>query len=157
MFLYLILTIILVTIDQITKYLTVQNLALFEVKEIIPKFLSFTYIQNSGAAWSLLEGKMWFFYIITLIVVAFLLYYLYTEGRKDKILGVILSIILAGTLGNFIDRILFQYVVDMIKLEFINFPIFNVADMLLTIGVAVLLFYTIYEEKNPRPSEGDMR
>src|SRR5699024_1972154 len=157
MFLYLILTIILVTIDQITKYLTVQNLALFEVKEIIPKFLSFTYIQNSGAAWSLLEGKMWFFYIITLIVVAFLLYYLYTEGRKDKILGVILSIILAGTLGNFIDRVLFQYVVDMIKLEFINFPIFNVADMLLTIGVAVLLFYTIYEEKNPRPSEGDMR
>src|SRR5699024_6291623 len=98
MFLYLILTIILVTIDQITKYLTVQNLALFEVKEIIPKFLSFTYIQNSGAAWSLLEGKMWFFYIITLIVIAFLLYYLYTEGRKDKILGVILSIILAGTL-----------------------------------------------------------
>ncbi|SHF01164.1 signal peptidase II [Atopostipes suicloacalis DSM 15692] len=157
MFLYLILTIILVTIDQITKYLTVQNLALFEVKEIIPKFLSFTYIQNSGAAWSLLEGKMWFFYIITLIVIAFLLYYLYTEGRKDKILGVILSIILAGTLGNFIDRVLFQYVVDMIKLEFINFPIFNVADMLLTIGVAVLLFYTIYEEKNPRPSEGDMR
>ncbi|NMA74121.1 MAG: signal peptidase II [Bacteroidales bacterium] len=157
MFLYLILTIILVTIDQITKYLTVQNLVLFEVKEIIPKFLSFTYIQNSGAAWSLLEGKMWFFYIITLIVVAFLLYYLYTEGRKDKILGVILSIILAGTLGNFIDRVLFQYVVDMIKLEFINFPIFNVADMLLTIGVAVLLFYTIYEEKNPRPSEGDMR
>ena len=157
MFLYLILTIILVTIDQITKYLTVQNLVLFEVKEIIPKFLSFTYIQNSGAAWSLLEGKMWFFYIITLIVIAFLLYYLYTEGRKDKILGVILSIILAGTLGNFIDRVLFQYVVDMIKLEFINFPIFNVADMLLTIGVAVLLFYTIYEEKNPRPSEGDMR
>lgn len=157
MFLYLILTIILVTIDQITKYLTVQNLVLFEVKEIIPKFLSFTYIQNSGAAWSLLEGKMWFFYIITLIVVAFLLYYLYTEGRKDKILGVILSIILAGTLGNFIDRVLFQYVVDMIKLEFINFPIFNVADMLLTIGVAALFFYTIYEEKNPRPSEGDMR
>ena len=120
MFLYFILTTILVTIDQITKYLTVQNIGLYEIKEIIPNFLSFTYIQNSGAAWSLLEGKMWFFYIITIIVIAFLLYYLYTEGRKDKILGIILSIVLAGTIGNFIDRI-FQYVVDTIRLEFINF------------------------------------
>lgn len=106
MFLYLVLTIILVIVDQITKYLTVQNIALFEVKEVIPNFLSFTYIQNSGAAWSLLEGKMWFFYIITLIVIGFLLYYLSTEGRKNKTFGVILSVILAGTIGNFIDRIL---------------------------------------------------
>lgn len=148
MFLYFILTTILVTVDQITKYLTVQNIGLYEVKEVIPNFLSFTYIQNSGAAWSLLEGKMWFFYIITIIVIAFLLYYLYTEGRKDKILGIILSIVLSGTIGNFIDRLIFQYVVDMIRLEFINFPIFNVADMLLTIGVAALLIYSIYEERN---------
>jgi len=148
MFLYFILTTILVTIDQITKYLTVQNIGLYEIKEIIPNFLSFTYIQNSGAAWSLLEGKMWFFYIITIIVIAFLLYYLYTEGRKDKILGIILSIVLAGTIGNFIDRLIFQYVVDMIRLEFINFPIFNVADMLLTVGVAALLIYSIYEERS---------
>lgn len=157
MFLYLIITIILVTIDQITKYLTVQNLALFEVKEMIPNFLSLTYIQNSGAAWSVLEGKMWFFYIITLIVIVFLLYYLYTEGRQNKIFGVILSVILAGTIGNFIDRLLYQYVIDMIKLEFISFPIFNVADSLLTIGVAALLFYTIYEEKNPHSSKEGMR
>lgn len=148
MFLYFILTTILVTIDQITKYLTVQNIGLYEIKEIIPNFLSFTYIQNSGAAWSLLEGKMWFFYIITIIVISFLLYYLYTEGRKDKILGIILSIVLAGTIGNFIDRLIFQYVVDMIRLEFINFPIFNVADMLLTVGVAALLIYSIYEERS---------
>lgn len=148
MFLYFILTTVLVTIDQITKYLTVQNINLYEVKEIIPNFISFTYIQNSGAAWSILEGKMWFFYIITVGVIAFLLYYLYTEGRVDRILGIILSIVLAGTIGNFIDRIIFQYVVDMIKLEFINFPIFNVADMLLTIGVAALLIYSIYEERN---------
>ena len=91
---------------------------------------------------------MWFFYIITIIVIAFLLYYLYTEGRKDKILGIILSIVLAGTIGNFIDRLIFQYVVDMIRLEFINFPIFNVADMLLTVGVAALLIYSIYEERS---------
>ena len=148
MFLYFILTSILVIIDQITKYLTIQNIGLHEVIEIIPNVLSFTYIQNTGAAWSILEGQMWFFYIITAFVIAFLLYYLYTEGRGDKILGIILSVILAGTIGNFIDRIIFQYVVDMIKIEFINFPIFNVADMLLTVGVAALMIYTIYEEKS---------
>lgn len=148
MFLYFILTSILVIIDQITKYLTIQNIGLHEVVEIIPNVLSFTYIQNTGAAWSILEGQMWFFYIITTFVIAFLLYYLYTEGRGDKILGIILSVILAGTIGNFIDRIIFQYVVDMIKVEFINFPIFNVADMLLTVGVAALMIYTIFEEKN---------
>lgn len=148
MFLYFILTSILVIIDQITKYLTIQNIDLHEVVEIIPNVLSFTYIQNTGAAWSILEGQMWFFYIVTAFVIAFLLYYLYTEGRGDKILGIILSVILAGTVGNFIDRIIFQYVVDMIKVEFINFPIFNVADMLLTVGVVALMIYTVYEEKS---------
>lgn len=145
---YLILTTLLVVVDQITKYLTVQNINLFEVVEVVPKFLSFTYIRNTGAAWSILEGQMWFFYIVTIFVIVFLLYYLYTEAKDNKILGIILSIVLAGTIGNFIDRLIFQYVIDMIKVEFINFPIFNVADMFLTVGVVVLMIYTIYEDRN---------
>lgn len=152
---YLILTTILVVVDQLTKYLTVQTIDLHEVIEIIPNVLSFTYIQNSGAAWSILEGKMWFFYIVTIIVIAFLLYYLYTEAKTDKILGIILSIVLAGTIGNFIDRLVFQYVIDMIKLDFINFPIFNVADILLTVGVGVLIIFTFYEERNTTNKIGE--
>ncbi|HLR92365.1 MAG TPA: signal peptidase II [Atopostipes sp.] len=148
MFYYFILTALLVLIDQVTKYLTVQNIELYEVIEVIPNILSFTYIQNTGAAWSILEGQMWFFYIVTVVVVVFLLYYLFTEARQDRILGTILSIILAGTLGNFIDRIIFQYVIDMIRLEFINFPIFNIADSLLTIGVIALFIYSFYQERN---------
>lgn len=152
---YLILTTILVVVDQLTKYLTVQNIDLYEVIEIIPNVLSFTYIQNTGAAWSILEGKMWFFYIVTIIVIAFLLYYLYTEAKTNKILGIILSVVLAGTIGNFIDRLVFQYVIDMIKVDFINFPIFNVADMLLTVGVGVLIIFTFYEERNTTNKIGD--
>ncbi|MDN6184892.1 MAG: signal peptidase II, partial [Lactococcus lactis] len=76
------------------------------------------------------------------------LYYIYTEGRKDKIYGTILAVILGGTLGNFIDRLLYQYVIDMIKVDFISFPVFNVADSLLTIGVISLFIYSIYLEKN---------
>lgn len=135
-------------IDQFTKYLTVQNISLYERIEFIPGFLSFTYIQNNGAAWSILEGQMWFFYLVTILVSAVILYYIYTEGRKDKIYGTILAVILGGTLGNFIDRLLYQYVIDMIKVDFISFPVFNVADSLLTIGVISLFIYSIYLEKN---------
>lgn len=144
---YLILTTILVIIDQLTKYLTVENIALYEVVEVIPNILSFTYIQNSGAAFSILERQMLFFYIVSVIVIAFLLYYMYTEAQNNKILGILLSIVLAGTIGNFIDRLLYQYVIDMIQLEFVNFAIFNVADMFLTVGVALLFIYTLFEDR----------
>ena len=144
---YLILTTILVIIDQLTKYLTVENIASHELVEVIPNILSFTYIQNSGAAFSILEGQMLFFYIVSVIVIAFLLYYMYTEAQNNKILGILLSIVLAGTIGNFIDRLLYQYVIDMIQLEFVNFAIFNVADMFLTVGVALLFIYTLFEDR----------
>lgn len=144
---YLVLTILLVIIDQMTKYFTVQNISLGEVVEFIPNIVSLTYIRNTGAAFSILEGQMWFFYIITVIVVAFLLYYMYTEANENKGLGFILSLVLAGALGNFIDRIVFKYVIDMIKLEFIDFAIFNVADSYLTVGVILLIIYTFYDER----------
>lgn len=147
MVLYILLTTILVALDQFTKYLTVQNIELYEVKNIIPKFLSFTYVKNSGAAWSILEGQMLFFYIITSVVIVVIVYYLFTEGREDKIFGIILSIILSGTIGNFIDRLMNKYVIDMIRVEFIDFPIFNLADSFLVVGIFSLMIYTIYLER----------
>ena len=143
----LILTIILVIIDQATKYLTVQNIELGQVIEFIPNIVSLTYIRNTGAAFSILEGQMWFFYIVTIIVIGVLIYYMYTEAKKDRMLGILLSFILAGAIGNFIDRLMLQYVVDMIKLEFIDFAIFNVADSYLTVGVILLFIYTFYQER----------
>ncbi len=141
------LTIILVIIDQVTKYLTVQNIELGQVIEFIPNIVSLTYIRNTGAAFSILEGHMWFFYIVTIIVIGVLIYYMYTEAKKDRMLGILLSFILAGAIGNFIDRLMLQYVVDMIKLEFIDFAIFNVADSYLTVGVILLFIYTFYQER----------
>lgn len=143
----LILTTILVVIDQVTKYLTVQNIELGQVVEFIPDFVSLTYIRNTGAAFSILEGQMWFFYIVTTVVIGVLIYYMYTEAKNDRVLGILLSLILAGAIGNFIDRLMLQYVVDMIKLEFMDFAIFNVADSYLTVGVILLFIYTIYQER----------
>lgn len=153
---YLVVSVILIIIDQLTKYFTVQNIDLYEVVEVIPNIVSLTYIQNTGAAFSILEGQMWFFYIVTIVVVSGLIYYMYTEARENKILGFLLSLILAGAIGNFIDRLFLQYVVDMIKLEFINFAIFNVADSYLTVGVVLLLIYTLYDErKTLKENNGD--
>lgn len=153
---YLVVSVILIIIDQLTKYFTVQNIDLYEVVEFIPNVVSLTYIRNTGAAFSILEGQMWFFYIVTVVVAAGLIYYMYTEARENKILGFLLSLILAGAIGNFIDRLFLQYVVDMIKLEFIDFAIFNVADSYLTVGVILLLIYTIYDErKTLKENNGD--
>ena len=153
---YLVVSVILVIIDQLTKYFTVQNIDLYEVVEFIPNVVSLTYIRNTGAAFSILEGQMWFFYIVTVVVAAGLIYYMYTEARENKILGFLLSLILAGAIGNFIDRLFLQYVVDMIKLEFIDFAIFNVADSYLTVGVILLLIYTFYDErKTLKENNGD--
>ena len=133
-----------------------QNIDLYEVVEFIPNVVSLTYIRNTGAAFSILEGQMWFFYIVTVVVAAGLIYYMYTEARENKILGFLLSLILAGAIGNFIDRLFLQYVVDMIKLEFIDFAIFNVADSYLTVGVILLLIYTFYDErKTLKENNGD--
>ncbi|OJF94051.1 signal peptidase II [Alkalibacterium sp. 20] len=146
MLLYYIIALIIIGIDQLTKYLTVANIPLYETLEVIPSILSFTYHQNTGAAWSILEGQMIFFYIVTLIVVGVIIYYLHSYGKNDKLFAFSLSLILGGAIGNFIDRLIHQFVVDMVRLEFIDFPIFNVADMALTVGVGLMIFYLILDE-----------
>lgn len=146
MLLYYVIAVIIVGIDQWTKYLTVQTIPLHETIEWIPSVVSLTYHRNTGAAWSILEGQMMFFYIITLVVVGIIIYYLHTYGKQDRLFGLSLSLILGGAIGNFIDRLHLQYVVDMIRLEFIDFPIFNIADMALTIGVTLMILYLIIDE-----------
>ena len=146
MIVYYVISAIIIALDQLTKYLTVQNIPLRETIEWIPGVLSFTYHQNSGAAWSILEGQMLFFYIVTFIVVGVIIYYLHTYGKSDRFFAVALSLILGGALGNFIDRLYLQYVIDMVRLEFIDFPIFNIADMALTIGVALMILHLVLDE-----------
>jgi len=149
MFLYYILIAIIVGIDQFVKNWTVANLNLLEAKEVIPGLLSLFYLQNDGAAWGIFSGQMWLFYLITLVVVGVLFYMLHKEGKDSRLLSIGLSFMIGGALGNFIDRLHLSYVVDMFKLDFINFPIFNVADVALTIGVILMLIYMLVtpEEK----------
>ncbi|BAP85635.1 signal peptidase II [Paucilactobacillus hokkaidonensis JCM 18461] len=135
---YLALMIVLVLSDQILKHWITVHIALDAVSRLVPSVLSLTNLRNSGAAWSILEGQQWFFTIISLLAVGFVGYYLW-RFRHSFWYALPLTFILAGTFGNFIDRLRFGYVVDMFQLDFINFPIFNLADTFLTIGVLVLI------------------
>lgn len=144
---YFIISALIIGVDQWVKAWIVANFQLGETQSILPHFFSLTYLQNTGAAWSLFEGKLTFFTIITIIAVVVVVY-LFVKNTKGHFLFLLgLSLILAGALGNFIDRIRLGYVVDMIQVDFVSFPIFNIADMSLTIGVALLFIYTIFEER----------
>lgn len=138
---YFLISALLVGFDQWSKYLTVQNISLGETKEFIPGFLSLTHLRNTGAAWSLLEGKMIFFYVITVIVSVVIIYLLIKNYKKSVWYSVGLSFVLAGAIGNFIDRVRLGYVVDMLQTDFMNFPIFNVADSTLVVGVICIFIY----------------
>lgn len=107
--------------------------------------------RNRGAAWGMLQGQMWIFYLVTIVVVAAVIYYFHKEGKNKPLLGVSLMILLGGAIGNFIDRIFRGEVVDFIDvyIPIINydFPIFNVADAALTISVIMLIIAMLKEDQ----------
>ncbi|MBS7576656.1 signal peptidase II [Enterococcus sp. MMGLQ5-2] len=141
MLLPVIIIILLVGIDQWIKFSVVNQIDLGEQINLIPNFFSLTYVQNNGAAWSILEGKMWFFYIITVIALGFGIYFLFKYRHSSKLMTIGIALAIAGGLGNFIDRLRLAFVVDMFQLDFINFPIFNFADSCLVVGVLLICIY----------------
>lgn len=141
-----ILFIFILLFDQITKLIISSNMKLHDSIEVIENFFSITYVQNTGAAWSILEGSMIFFYFITIIAVVCMLAF-YKSSDCDEISAWGVALMLGGTIGNFLDRLRLQYVVDF--LDFIifgyDFPVFNVADIALCVGVGVIILSFILE------------
>ena len=139
----------IVTADQITKYLTVANIALYEDVPFLPGLLQLTYVQNTGAAFSSFEGQQWLFALIFVIFTTLIL----LEYRK-KFMGFTtferwcIAAIYGGGLGNMIDRVRLGYVVDMIETTFMEFPVFNVADCFITCGTILLMAHLILCNKN---------
>lgn len=143
-----IMIVALIALDQWVKFEIVKNIQLGEVKPFIPKIVSLTYLRNTGAAFSILENQQWLFAVITLVVIGAAIWYLSKHIKGSVWLLSALCLIIAGGIGNFIDRMRQGFVVDMFQLDFINFAIFNVADSYLTIGVLVLIVMMLKEEGN---------
>lgn len=141
---------LLLTLDLVSKHLIDKSLGTVGAsREIIHGFISFIYVHNSGAAWGIFSGRPIFLIIISIIVIALFIafYVLRLRKFKDKIslwLSVSLGFIAGGCFGNLIDRIAFGYVRDFINFDFMNFPVFNVADICLTVGIILLFIYFIF-------------
>lgn len=142
----------LVGLDQLTKFLVVTRMEEGESIPVLGKYLAITSHRNSGAAWGMLQGQMIFFYIITVVVLAILVYVYIREAKDNLLLQTAIVMLVAGSLGNFIDRILFQEVVDFVDvlLIFYDFPIFNVADSALTVGVVLMIIEFFFMGKGEK-------
>ena len=137
-----------VALDQFTKYLTLQNIPLYGHVDFIPGFIGFTYVQNRGAAFSMLQDAQWLFALIFVLIAVFIFWefsgkrWPFTTFERWLIVA-----IFAGGIGNTIDRLRFGFVVDMIQTEFMDFPIFNVADCFICCGCIALMVHLVFFNK----------
>ena len=147
--------VILLILDQVTKYLIHTGMALHESIPVIPGFFSITYIRNPGAAFGFLAGasptfRYVFFIGVTVAAIGLIIHYLRTYVADDQFLTISLGMILSGAIGNLIDRVRFGEVIDFLDvyLGATHWPAFNVADSAISVGAFVLFFHLILQKKS---------
>ena len=145
----------LLIIDQVAKWLSKSYLQPSSIYRVINGLLSFTYVENRGAAFGMMKGWKYALIGVTLVTISILTYYYFKKVRKgpSKLLKASFNLIIPGALGNLIDRIFRGYVIDFIQLDFIDFPVFNVADICICVGVGLLFIYLLFIYKEPETEE----
>ena len=134
--------------DQITKYITVANIPLYGAVPFIPGVVRFTYVRNTGAAFSSFQGQQWLFALVFAVFTVLVLWeYFNSPMPFTKLDRWCIAAIYGGALGNMIARVRLGYVVDMIDAEFMTFPIFNVGDIFITCGCILLVIRLIFVNK----------
>jgi len=134
--------------DQIVKFLVVANIPLHGSAPLIPGIIKLTYTQNTGAAWSMMEGMRWLFVAIFVVLTLLLLWEYFKKPMPfTKFERWCIAAVYGGGLGNVIDRVFLGYVVDMFQTEFISFPVFNVADIFISCGCILLLVHIVFFNK----------
>ena len=138
----------IVAADQITKILVVQNIPLYSNVEAIDGLFHLTYVQNTGAAWSMMQGMRWVFVaLFVALTVLVLVEYFKKPLPFTTFERWCIAAIYGGGLGNMIDRLRLGFVVDMIEVDFMNFPVFNVADCFITCGCILLIVHLVFFNK----------
>ncbi|MEC0237099.1 signal peptidase II [Paenibacillus kribbensis] len=152
------IALIIFLIDQGVKYLVATRMELYEQIPVIGNFFLITSHRNRGAAFGILEGQRWLFIVITIVVVIGIVWYLRkTVKAGQKLLPVALSLVLGGAVGNFLDRAISGEVVDFAQFNFgsYTFPIFNVADSAIVVGVALIILDTLLESRRNKEHGND--
>lgn len=139
-----------VAADQLTKRLAVRYLKGQGSIVLIPGVLEFRYLENNGAAFSMLRGRQWFFYILTAVFLTAAIQFLrkMPDSERMRPLRFTVLLLMSGAVGNFIDRLFFRYVVDFIYFSLIDFPVFNVADICVTLSVASLILQILFRYRD---------
>lgn len=147
---FIIIGIICLVIDQLLKLLVLNNLILNISNEIIPSFFSLTYVQNEGAAFSILSGNRIFLILITLFALIFIYLFLIKKDIDKGINSTIYGVLYGGIIGNLIDRLLRGYVIDYLDFNIFgyNFPIFNFADICIVISIILVIILSIFRGKD---------
>ncbi len=143
--------------DQFTKYIVTANMVLNESKDFLPGFMNFWYIHNEGGAWGFLEGYTWLLLSLTVLIMLVCIAMLLKFGLKNKVLFWAVCLILSGGLGNMIDRIFRDgKVIDFLNFQFIEFPVFNVADCAVVVGAGLLILYFIIDMVKESKAKRDL-
>lgn len=139
---YILIIISGIVLDRITKIYAVKH---FISNPHSGSLINLTYLENRGAAFGILQDKRILFVILTIAIVLYLLYYFITNLKSNPlVLNIAFSLIISGALGNFYDRLFQGYVVDFIEFAFVDFPVFNIADIFVTVGCGLLIIYILF-------------
>jgi len=143
-FYFILISILIILSDQLTKYIINLNHTSLINNDLI--FFSIDYVKNYGAAFNILSGSRIFLSTVSTIITLYLIYFILCKKNISNLNLLSYSLILAGTVGNGIDRIIKGYVIDFINLNFIDFPVFNIADISINVGL-ILIIYGLIKNK----------
>lgn len=152
---YFLLSIILIVVDQLVKFWVRGNIPLGGAIPFLPGFMELAYVQNTGMAFSMLSRHTWLLTLLSLAVSLALIWALWKDRLPHPLGRLSLSLILAGGVGNLIDRALLGFVTDMFATTFIDFAVFNVADICVCVGGALLVLYALFFAQEPKEGEGE--
>lgn len=141
---YAVFVLALVALDQLTKFIAVAKLAPVDSVSFIPGVLSLTYVENRGMAFSLLQGNVLFLVVITAVILFFAFYVVLKNYMHSRVANCLMLLIISGGVGNLLDRAFRGFVVDFFQFLPVDFPVFNVADCYITVGVIALLVYLFF-------------
>ena len=148
---YILIIIVGIILDRLSKDYAINN---FIENPYQGKLLNLTYLENRGAAFGILQDNRIFFILLTIVIVAGLIFYFIKNYKTNpQILNIALAFVISGAIGNFYDRLIQGYVVDFLEFAFVKFPVFNVADIFVTVGSFLIIIYLLFFEESKNWNE----